>query len=141
MFGLGDASKIATAITLVFFLVFFNTYEGARSVDPDFINSARLLGANTWQITRTVYIPSALAWVFASLTPSISFALIGVIVGEFIGAERGLGKVIIEAEATLRIPDMMAALFVLMAVGIILVMFVRSIQVRLLKWEKHASST
>src|SRR6266481_4337822 len=98
-FGIGDTSKIVTSWIVVVFLVFFNTFEGARSIDDGFVNAARLLGASEWQITRTVVIPSTMAWVFASLSPAISFALIGVIVGEFIGAERGIGRLIIESEA------------------------------------------
>jgi sulfonate transport system permease protein len=74
---------------VVFFVVFFNTFEGTRAVDRDQIAAARLLGASEFTVLRTVVIPSALAWVFASLLPAVSFALIGVIVGEFIGAERG----------------------------------------------------
>ena len=136
-FGLGDLSKIMTAWVIVFFLVFFNTYEGARSVDRDHINAAKLLGASEWQVTRTVVIPSTMAWVFASLTPAVSFSLIGVIVGEFIGAEKGLGKVIIEAEATLESADMMVALFVLMVVGVILALGVRRLQSHLLRWQAH----
>ena len=99
-FGIGDTSKIVTSWIVVVFLVFFNTFEGARSIDEGFINVARLLGASEWQITRTVVIPSTMAWVFASLSPAISFALIGVIVGEFIGAERGIGRLIIEFGGT-----------------------------------------
>jgi NitT/TauT family transport system permease protein len=89
-FGIGDTSKVVTSWIVVVFLVFFNTFEGARTIDEGYINAARLLGASEWQITRTVVIPSTMAWVFASLSPAISFALIGVIVGEFIGAERGI---------------------------------------------------
>jgi len=137
MFGLGDLSKIMTAWVIVFFLVFFNTYEGARSVDRDHINAARLLGASHWQVTRTVVVPSTMAWVFASLTPAVSFSLIGVIVGEFIGAERGLGKIIIEAEATLETADMFVALFVLMVVGVALAVAVRRLQAWLLRWQPH----
>ncbi len=137
MFGLGDLSKIMTAWVIVFFIVFFNTYEGARSVDPDHVNAARLLGATDWQVTKTVVIPSTMAWVFASLTPSVSFSLIGVIVGEFIGAERGLGKVIIESEATMESADMMVSLFVLMIVGVALALGVRRIQTHLLRWQAH----
>jgi len=92
IFGLGDASKIMTAWVIVFFIVFFSTYEGARAVDRDHINVARLLGANDWQVTWAVVVPSTLGWVFAVLTPAISFSLIGVIIGEFIGAQQGLGK-------------------------------------------------
>jgi NitT/TauT family transport system permease protein len=137
MFGLGDVSKVVTALTLVFFVVFFNTFEGTRSVDRDLVNAARFLGASDWQVTWTVYVPSALAWVFASLSPAISFALIGVIVGEFIGSERGLGKIIIEAEAQLQIADMMVALVVLMVIGVSLVLVFRVVERRLLRWQPH----
>ncbi len=135
MFGLGDMSKIVTAWIVVFFVVFFNTFEGTRSVDRDQIAAARLLGASELTVLRTVVIPSALAWVFASLTPAVSFALIGVIVGEFIGAERGLGKLIIEAEARANAAEMMVAIFVMMIVGIILAFVVRRIQSYLLRWQ------
>jgi len=139
VFGLGDASKIATAWVIVFFLVFFSTYEGARAVDRDHINVARLLGASSWQVTRTVVVPSTLAWVFAVLTPALSFSLIGVIIGEFIGAQVGLGKIIIEAEATLETADMMVALFVLMFVGVTLALLIRRLQGYLLRWQSHFS--
>jgi NitT/TauT family transport system permease protein len=135
MFGLGDMSKIVTAITVVYFVVFFNTFEGTRAVDRDQISAARLLGASEWTILRTVVIPSALAWVFASLTPAVSFALIGVIVGEFIGAERGIGKLIIEAEAKANAADMMVAILILMVVGCALAVGVRRLQSRLLSWQ------
>jgi NitT/TauT family transport system permease protein len=135
MFGLGDISKIVTAWIVVFFVVFFNTFEGTRAVDRDQIAASRLLGANSWTVTRTVVIPSTLAWVFASLTPAVSFALIGVIVGEFIGAERGIGKLIVEAEARANASEMMVAIFVLMVVGILLAIGVRRIQAYLLRWQ------
>ena len=135
MFGLGDLSKIVTAWIVVFFVVFFNTFEGTRAVDRDQIAAARLLGAREWTITRTVVIPSALAWVFASLTPAVSFALIGVIVGEFIGAERGIGKLIVESEARANASEMMVAIFVLMVVGITLAIGVRRVQSYLLRWQ------
>lgn len=139
IFGLGDASKIMTAWVIVFFIVFFSTYEGARAVDPDHINVARLLGASQWQVTWTVVIPSTLAWVFAVLTPALSFSLIGVIIGEFIGAQVGLGKIIIEAEATLETADMMVALFVLMFVGVGLALLIRRVQAYLLRWQAQFS--
>jgi len=135
MFGLGDMSKIVTAWIVVFFVVFFNTFEGTRAVDRDQIAAARLLGASELTLLRTVVIPSALAWVFASLTPAVSFALIGVIVGEFIGAERGLGKLIIEAEARANSSEMMVAIFAMMIVGIVLAAIVRRIQIYLLRWQ------
>lgn len=140
MFGLGDLSKIVTAITVVFFVVFYNTFEGTRSVDRDQVAAARLLGASEWTVLRTVVVPSALAWVFASLTPAVSFALIGVIVGEFIGAERGIGKLIIEAEGRANAADMMVAILVLMVVGTLLSIAVRRLQAFLLSWQPQFES-
>jgi len=134
-FGIGDASKIATSWIVVVFLVFFNTFEGARSVDRDYINASRLLGASEWQTTRTVIIPSTMAWVFASLTPAVSFALIGVIVGEFIGAEFGIGRLIIESEARGEAAGMMVAVFVLMVVGVLLSAGIQRMQAHLLRWQ------
>lgn len=139
-FGIGDASKIVTAWLVVVFLVFFNTFEGARSVDRDHINAARLLGAGEWQVTRTVIVPSTMAWLFASLTPAVSFSLIGVIVGEFIGAEHGIGRMIIEAEARGEAAGMMVAVFVLMIVGVILASLVRRLQAYLLRWRPTSSA-
>lgn len=140
MFGLGDASKIMTAWVIVFFLVFFNTYEGAKQVERDYISVARLLGASSWQITLNVIVPSTLAWVFASLTPAISFSLIGVIVGEFIGAERGLGRIIIEAEGRGDASAMMVAIFVLMVVGVVLALVIQRVQRFLLRWQEQYTS-
>jgi sulfonate transport system permease protein len=136
-FGIGDTSKIVTSWIVVVFLVFFNTFEGARSIDEGFINAARLLGANEWQIARTVVIPSTMAWVFASLSPAISFALIGVIVGEFIGAERGSGRLIIESEARGEASGMMVAVIVLMIVGVALSAVIWRLQAYLLRWQQH----
>jgi NitT/TauT family transport system permease protein len=136
-FGIGDASKIVTSWIVVVFLVFFNTFEGARSIDEGFVNVARLLGASEWQITRTVVIPSTMAWVFASLSPAISFALIGVIVGEFIGAERGIGRLIIESEARAEASGMMVAVIVLMLVGVVLSALIWRLQAYLLRWQRH----
>jgi len=134
-FGIGDSSKVVTSWIVVVFLVFYNTFAGARSVEPGFISAARLLGASEWQIARTVIIPSTMAWVFASLTPAISFALIGVIVGEFIGAEHGIGRLIIESEARGEASGMMVAVIILMVVGVILSMLIWRLQTYLLRWQ------
>ncbi len=134
-FGIGDTSKVVTSWICVVFLVFYNVFAGARSVDAGFVNAARLLGASEWQITRTVIVPSSMAWLFASLTPSISFALIGVIVGEFIGSEHGIGRLIIEAEARGEASGMMVAVVVLMIIGVILSAIVWRVQAYLLRWQ------
>src|SRR3989454_1900167 len=129
-------AKIVLAWTIVFFIVFFNTFRGARSVDADLIHSARFLGANERQIMTTVIVPSALAWTFASLTPSISFALIGVVVGEFLGGESGggLGDLIIQSLGTLNAADMMVALLTLGVIGIVMALGIKQVEMRLLRW-------
>ena len=136
IFGFGVVAKIVLAWTIVFFIVFFNTFQGARSVDADLIHSARFLGASERQIMRTVIVPSALAWTFASLTPSISFALIGVVVGEFLGGESGggLGYLIIQSLGTLNAADMMVALISLGLIGIVMAVGIRQLERRLLRW-------
>lgn len=138
-FGIGNNSKIVTSWIVVVFLVFYNTFAGARSVDEGFINAARLLGASEWQITRKVVIPSTMAWLFASLSPAISFALIGVIVGEFIGSERGIGRLIIESEARGEASGMMVAVIVLMIVGVVLSSLIWRLQTYLLRWQVQSS--
>jgi NitT/TauT family transport system permease protein len=136
VFGFGVLAKVVLAWTIVFFIVFFNTFQGARSVDADLIHSARFLGAGERQIMRTVIIPSALAWTFASLTPSISFALIGVVVGEFLGGESGggLGYLIIQSLGTLNAADMMVALVALGVIGIVMALGIKQVERRLLRW-------
>src|SRR6266704_1555491 len=99
-FGLGIWSKVALGVTVVFFIVFFNTYQGVREVDPVIVNNARMLGASERQLIRHVLIPSALTWIFSSLQTSLGFAMVGAVVGEYLGATRGLGHVISQAEGT-----------------------------------------
>jgi NitT/TauT family transport system permease protein len=135
MFGFGIASKVVNAWLIVFFIVFFNTFEGVKNVDADLVNAARMLGANRGQILRTVFLPSALAWTFASLSPAISFALIGVVIAEFLGGDTGIGYLIISSLATLEAADMMVALLVLGAVGIVLAALVKRLERYLLRWQ------
>src|SRR6266446_5223030 len=129
IFGFGLLAKIVLAWSIVFFIVFFNTFQGARSVDADLIHSARFLGASERQVMQTVIVPSALAWTFASLTPSVSFALIGVVIGEFIGGESGggIGYLIIASLGSLNAADMMVALAVLGVTGIVLALGIRQV--------------
>jgi NitT/TauT family transport system permease protein len=136
IFGFGLAAKVVLAWTIVFFIVFFNTFQGARSVDADLLHSARFLGAGERQLVWTVIVPSTLAWTFASLTPGISFALIGVVVGEFLGGESGggLGYLIIQSLGTLNAADMMVALISLGVIGMVMAVGIRQLEMRLLRW-------
>ena len=91
-FGFGIQSKVILAVVLVFFGVFFNAFQGTREVDRNLIANARLLGASRWRVTRDVVLPSAFTWILASLHISFGFALIGALVGEILGANKGLGR-------------------------------------------------
>ena len=102
IFGLGLASKVALAFVMVFFVVFANAFQGVREADRAMIANAQILGASPWQLTRSVIIPSAMSWIFASLHVSFGFAIIGAIVGEFVGARYGIGLLIAIAQGLLR---------------------------------------
>ncbi|WP_165890238.1 ABC transporter permease [Bordetella trematum] len=133
-FGLGMASKVATSWFVVFFLVFFNTYKGGRSVERELIDFCRTLGGSTRQILWRAQIPTAAAWTFAALPNAISFALIGVVLAEFVGSTTGMGYLMITALATLNATDMFAAVTLLSLVGIALVYCVTGLERRLLHW-------
>ena len=132
-FGLGLASKVVTSWFVVFFLVFFNTYKGGRSVERELVDSAA-----RWAARRArscgARVPTAAAWTFAALPNAISFALIGVVLAEFVGSTTGMGYLMITALATLNATDMFAAVTLLSLVGIALVYCVTWLERRLLHW-------
>jgi len=134
-FGLGIWSKVALGVTVVFFIVFFNTYQGVRDVDPVVVNNARMLGASEWQLVRHVLIPSAMTWVFASLNISIGFAMIAVVVGEYLGAARGVGYLISQAEGTFDTTGVFAGMAVLSAVVLLVGWGVGRLERWLLRWK------
>jgi NitT/TauT family transport system permease protein len=133
-FGLGITSKVVTSWFVVFFLVFFNTYKGGRSVERELLDFCRALGGSPRQILWRVRIPTAAAWTFASLPNAISFALIGVVLAEFVGSTTGMGYLMITALATLNATDMFASVTLLSIVGIGLVYSVTLLERRLLHW-------
>lgn len=134
-FGLGIWSKVALGVTVVFFVVFFNTYRGVREVDAAIINNARMLGASEAQLVRHVLVPSALTWIFASLHISIGMAIIAVVVGEYLGASRGIGYLIAQAEGVFDTTGVFAGMAVL-AGGVLLVGgVVGRLERRLLLWK------
>ena len=114
-FGLGLLSKVVMVISLVFFVVFFSTYTGIREVDRDLVNNARILGATQRHMIRHVLLPSALTWIFSSLRTSVGFALIGAVVGEYLGSHEGMGYIISFAESMFNATGVLAGLIVLMA--------------------------
>jgi NitT/TauT family transport system permease protein len=134
-FGLGIWSKVALAVTLVFFVMFFNTYQGVRDADPVLIDNVRMLGASERQLMRHVLIPSALTWIFSSLQTSLGFAMVGAVVGEYLGATRGLGYVISQAEGTFDTTGVFAGMTVLGLVVVIVSAGVTRLERWLLRWK------
>jgi len=139
-FGLGPASKIALGITLVFFIVFFNVYQGIREVSPAVLANARMLGMSDRALMRHVYWPSALSWMFSSLHTSVGFAVVGAVVGEYLGAAAGLGYLIQQAEGVFDVAGVFAGMFVLAVFVILIDMVVTAIEKRLLVWRPVATT-
>src|SRR3954471_24275605 len=140
-FGLGIWSKVALGITVVFFIVFFNTYQGVREVDPVLLNNARMLGASERQLVRHVLVPSALTWIFSSLHISIGFAIIAVVVGEYLGASHGVGYLISQAEGVFDTTGVFAGMVVLSAVVLLVGIGVNRLERWLLRWKPEQASS
>ena len=140
-FGLDIASKVALGVTLVFFIVFFNVYQGVREVSPTVLANARILGASSRQLLRHVYVPSAMSWVFASLHNSVGLAFVGAVVGEYLGSSRGVGYLILQAEGTFDINTVFAGILVLTAFALVLDLLVTVIEKRLMVWQPRQGET
>jgi NitT/TauT family transport system permease protein len=136
--GLGMPSKVALAVVMVFFVVFFNAFQGAREADRNLIANARILGAKGNQVTTEVIIPSAMSWIVASLHTSFGFALVGAVVGEFLGSTKGIGLVIATAQNTFNMNGVYASIFILAAVALVAEAVVTAIENRLIKWRPNA---
>ena len=134
-FGLGLTSKVVMVISLVFFVVFFSTYTGIREVDRDLVSNARILGATPGHMIRHVLLPSALTWIFSSLRTSVGFALIGAVVGEYLGSHEGMGYVISYAEAMFNATGVLAGLLVLMAAVIAIDLGLKRLDRRFSYWK------
>ena len=140
-FGLGILSKVALGITLVLFIVFFNVYQGVKEVSPVVLNNARMLGASSRQLLRTVYVPSAMSWVFSSLHTSVGMAFVGAVVGEYLGSARGVGYLILQAEGAFDINTVFAGILVLTAFALALDALVSFAERRLLVWRPAQGET
>lgn len=132
--GLGIASKVALAVVMVFFVVFGNAFQGVREADRYMIANAQILGASKRQVTTQVVIPSALSWILASLHVSFGFALVGAVVGEFLGARVGIGLLIATAQGAFNASGVFAAMIVLGIMAFLADYILTIIEGRLLKW-------
>jgi NitT/TauT family transport system permease protein len=140
-FGLGMGSKVALGVTLVFFIVFFNVYQGVREVSLTVLANARMLGASDRQLLRHVYIPSAMSWVFASLHNSVGLAFVGAGVGEYLGSASGVGYLILQAEGTFDFNAVVAGIVVLTVFALLLDWAVTIAERRLLVWQPRSGET
>ena len=140
-FGLGIWSKVALGVTLVFFIVFFNVYQGVKEVSPVVLANARMLGASSRDLLRTVYLPSATSWVFSSLHTSVGMAFVGAVVGEYLGSAAGVGYLILQAEAVFDINTVFAGILVLTAFALALDAIVTLAEKRLLVWRPTQGET
>jgi NitT/TauT family transport system permease protein len=140
-FGLGVWSKVALGVTLVFFIVFFNVYQGVREVSPTLLANARMLGAERIGLLRYVYLPSAMSWVFSSLHTSVGLAFVGAVVGEYLGSAAGVGYLILQAEGTFDINTVFAGIVVLTVFALVLDAVVSLVEKRLMKWQPRSSET
>jgi NitT/TauT family transport system permease protein len=136
--GLGIWSKVALGVTLVFFIVFFNVYQGVKEVSHSVLNNGRMLGMSERQLMRHVYWPSALSWMFSSLHTSVGFAVVGAVVGEYLGSAAGLGYLIQQAEGVFDVAGVFAGMFVLSIFVVLIDMAVTLIERRLLVWRPAA---
>ncbi|UOD50011.1 ABC transporter permease [Orrella daihaiensis] len=140
-FGLGIWSKVALAVTLVFFIVFFNVYQGVKEVSPTLLDNARMLGADRKKLLRYVYLPSATSWVFSSLHTSVGLAFVGAVVGEYLGSAAGVGYLILQAEGVFDINTVVAGVLVLTACALVLDGIVGVIEKKLMKWQPKSGET
>ncbi|TMC96569.1 MAG: ABC transporter permease [Chloroflexi bacterium] len=138
--GLDIKSKIATAAILVFFVVFFNAFQGVREVDRNLIANARILGAGNRQLTTEIIVPSALSWILASLHTSFGLALVGAVVGELFGATSGVGELIYSAKNNFDANGVFAGMALLAAIALVAEALITALENRLVRWRPQVST-
>jgi NitT/TauT family transport system permease protein len=139
-FGIGVLPKILLAAVLVFFIVFFNAFQGVREVDRNILANAKVLGASQLQIIRHVTVPSALTWIIASLHSAFGFAIVGALVGEVLGAQSGLGLVIKTAQNNFDPNGVFATMLVISVIVLGAEWVIGKLEHRLLSWRPPAPS-
>jgi NitT/TauT family transport system permease protein len=135
-FGIGIDSKIAIASMSVFFVMFYNCYMGVVTMQQELVNVLRVMGANRWTVIRRVTLPQITVPLLAGMKASVPFAMIGVIVGEFIAAQRGVGYLIDTATQNFDSATVFAGIVVLMIMMIIGMMLIALVEKRVLRWQR-----
>jgi NitT/TauT family transport system permease protein len=139
-FGLGTFPKVLLAAVLVFFIVFFNAFQGVREVDPNLVANVKVLGASTLQVARHVTVPSALTWIIASLHTAFGFAIIGALVSEVLGSQRGIGLVISQAQGRLDPNTVFAGMAIMAVITLAAEFLLTLLEKRVLSWRPPSRS-
>jgi ABC-type nitrate/sulfonate/bicarbonate transport system permease component len=140
-FGFGTGPKVAIAALITFFPMLVNSFVGLRSADLQEVAFLQTLGASGREIFRHLRVPSALPYLFSGARISLNLALIGAVIGEWTGADRGLGRVIFVANANLDLTILFGAVLVLAAIGIAANALVGAAERRVLHWHPIAIAT
>ncbi|MGE0746265.1 MAG: ABC transporter permease [Rhodospirillales bacterium] len=133
-FGIGIFSKIVFVAALVFFLLFFNTLAGVRSVSPPLVATARVMGAGEWTVAREIVWNTTLPYIFAGIKIALPRALSAAVVGEFIAANAGLGYYINNARAMADSTGIFAGIIVVTALVIVVNAALQRVQARSTAW-------
>lgn len=137
--GLGMSSKVAVVFLATFFLVFFNTYSGLRAVNEEFVRLARLMGASWPQTISRVILPAAADQIFLGLKTAVPYAVIGAVIGEYIGSNEGLGFYILYASQTYDAPALFAGIIILVCIVFAANFGLGVLERRLIRWKKSSS--
>jgi NitT/TauT family transport system permease protein len=133
-FGIGIDSKVAIASMTVFFVMFYNSYMGVVNMPLELVNVVRVMGASRWVVIRQVTLPQISVPLLAGMKASVPFAMIGVIVGEFIAAQQGVGYLIDNATQNFDSATVFAGIVVLMIMIMIGMLLIALIERRVLRW-------
>jgi len=139
-FGIGLMSKIAIILTMVFFVVFINTFAGLRSVNEDYVAIIRIMGASNWQVVREVFLPATLPFIIVGLRAGIPFSVIGAVVGEFIAATKGVGFFINYNQGTYDTNGIFVGVTILALLVVVLDWLLSLLERRLLRWRPEVEA-
>lgn len=139
-FGFGMEPKIVLVATFILFMCYLNAYTGLKQVPSELVDRARLWGATRWDLTRNIYLPSAASWILTGLRASVGFAVIGAVVGEYIGGDSGIGFLILQGQSRLRIREVFAGLALLLVAAVFIDYFLRRLEAHFLRWRPEPNT-
>lgn len=139
--GIGIGSKITIVFVGALFPLLINTYEGVKNVDRVLVNVVRSFGASEWQTMKIVVLPNAVPYIVAGLRLAIGRALLGVVVGEFFGASKGLGFMIASAATNYKVDVVFVGVMIFMGLSLILTLLVKKLEAKLSRWRPEVVKT